>query len=87
MSSHLEALQGPSGLGGLTCDLSDMSNEVAVLLAAFAWRNNTIPFSALLILSLHHRGIWKSFTKVFEQQPPKGVLVVAMDNVERAVWG
>lgn len=87
MTSKLQALQELLSRGGLTCDLSDLSEAVSVLPMAFAWRSNETPFlGPAHTVEAPHGDLDAVFEGIRTAQPGC-VVVVETGHSDRAIWG
>ena len=85
--SQLTALREALLQGSLTCDLSDLSDEVLVLPMAYSWRSNTAPFLGLAHTVSAPQGDLDAVYEGIRTAEPGCVLVVGTGELERSVWG
>ncbi len=86
MTSDLD-LQQLLSQGSLTCDLSDSSDEVAVLPMTFVWRSLEKPFFGPAHTVHAPQGDLDAVYEGIRTAKPGCVLVVATGGSDRAVWG
>ncbi|CAA9580664.1 MAG: hypothetical protein AVDCRST_MAG86-2750 [uncultured Truepera sp.] len=87
MGSDLTVLQALLPNGTLTCDLSDMSDAVAVLPLVFAWRSSEVPFLGPAHTVMAPGGDLDAVYEGIHTAEPGRVLVIATGGCDRAVWG
>ncbi len=73
--------------GSLTCDLSDSSDEVAVLPMTFSWRSNAKPFFGTAHTVSAPQGDLDAVYKGIRTVSAGRVLIVETGGTDRAVWG
>jgi len=87
MHSRLAALQELLSQGSLTCDLSDISDEVAVLPLVFAWRSNEKPFLGPAHTVTAPHGDLEAVYEGIRTAEAGSVLVIETGESNRAIWG
>ena len=87
MPFDLDALQRQLTGGGLTCDLSDASEKVAVLPSVFHWCNHETPFVGTAFTVDAPEGDLDAVYAGIQAAPRGSVLLVATGGVPRAIWG
>ena len=87
MISRRAALKSLLKQGSLTCDLSDLGNDVAVLPLTFSWRSNAKPFLGPAHTVHAPQGDLDAVYHGVRTATPGCVLMVETGGTERAVWG
>lgn len=85
--SKLVALREALEQGSLTCDLSDLSDDVAVLPMAFAWRSSETPFLGPAHTVAAPSGDLDAVYESIRTAEPGCVIVIGTGGGDRAVWG
>lgn len=83
----LATLQALLPTGSLTCDLSDMGDDVAVLPLVFAWRSSEIPFLGPAHTVAAPDGDLDAVFEGVRTAEPGCVIVIETGAGDRAVWG
>lgn len=73
--------------GTLTCDLSDLSDAVAVLPMGFAWRSNETPFLGPAHTVAAPDGDLDAVFEGVRTAEPGCVIVIETGGSNRAIWG
>ncbi len=73
--------------GSLTCDLSDLDDNVAVLPMTFCWRSNPNPFLGPAHTVSAPRGDLDAVYRGIRTATPGCVLVIETGGSDRAIWG